>query len=309
MRDRLGDVLGGAGAPSRRTDVRPAAGYDDNPFESRTDLPPLARRPKGMDDFFRQVEAIQDAITDINSSSTSISEWNDRVAGSEEEQDTSLALDRVIRETNHRTNVVKAGLERLKEELATIRSSNTSKADLDDVIRTRENMSMTLTRSFMSSMRQYQLAQQAYQKSIKTKIRRQLQIVKPDATQEDVEVMLQAGGGQNIYKSAILQGSIDGAICTAYDNCRDKYQDVLKLESSVAEVHQMFQDLAIVVEQQGGMLDQIETSVQSASNYVEKGNEQLSKAIQHQSCARKKQCCLLFFGLLIIFVITIGIGM
>lgn len=226
----------------------------------------------------------------------------------------SLTLDRIMRETNHKTQTVKAGLEQFKEELTALRKSKSTSSNLADEIRTRENMSTTLTRTFMKAMRAYQLAQQSYQASIKTKIRRQIQIVKPDASTEDVEVMLQQqqqgkGGGQNIYKSAILEGSIDGAIQNAYDQCQDRYLDVLKLESSVAEVHQMFQDLAVVVEQQGGMLDQIETSVQSASNYVEKGNEQLSKAIQHQSCARKKQCCLVFFGLVILFVITMGLSM
>ena len=38
----------------------------------------------------------------------------------------------------------------------------------------------------------------------------------------------------------------------------DKYKDVLKLEKSVEELHQMFLDMAFLVEQQGEMLDQIE---------------------------------------------------
>jgi hypothetical protein len=37
-----------------------------------------------------------------------------------------------------------------------------------------------------------------------------------------------------------------------------KYQDVLTLEQSVAELHQMFLDFALLTEQQGELLDQIE---------------------------------------------------
>jgi len=57
-----------------------------------------------------------------------------------------------------------------------------------------------------------------------------------------------------------LQGTAE-SIKEVYMNCHDKYQDVLKLEQSVAELHQMFLDLALLVEQQGEMLDQIEFQV------------------------------------------------
>lgn len=38
-------------------------------------------------------------------------------------------------------------------------------------------------------------------------------------------------------------------------------QDVLTLEASIAELHQMFLDFALLVEQQGELLDQIEYQV------------------------------------------------
>ena len=43
----------------------------------------------------------------------------------------------------------------------------------------------------------------------------------------------------------------------------DKYQDVLTLEASVAELHQMFLDFALLTEKQGELLDQIEHQVSS----------------------------------------------
>lgn len=46
-------------------------------------------------------------------------------------------------------------------------------------------------------------------------------------------------------------------------------QDVLTLEASIAELHQMFLDFALLVEQQGELLDQIEYQVgQSARRRV-----------------------------------------
>lgn len=45
---------------------------------------------------------------------------------------------------------------------------------------------------------------------------------------------------------------------TTYAKVAGKYQDILTLEQSVAELHQMFLDFALLTEQQGELLDQIE---------------------------------------------------
>jgi len=74
-----------------------------------------------------------------------------------------------------------------------------------------------------------------------------------------------------------------------YSKVAGKYQDVLTLEASVAELHQMFLDFALLTEQQGELLDQIEFQVNSAADYVEQGNEEVVEAIEISKKVRKKQ--------------------
>ena len=99
--------------------------------------------------------------------------------------------------------------------------------------------------------------------------------------------MLKSGGGSGeVFKNAILkvpiwyritvlphitQGEAADTIRNAYMNVADKYQDVLALEASVAELHQMFLDFALLTEQQGELLDQIEFQVKSASDFIDEG--------------------------------------
>ena len=78
---------------------------------------------------------------------------------------------------------------------------------------------------------------------------------------------------------------------TAYANVAGKYQDVLTLEQSVAELHQMFLDFALLTEQQGELLDQIEYQVRSAADYIEDANVDVHEAIEYQKKIRKKQWC------------------
>lgn len=146
--------------------------------------------------------------------------------------------------------------------------------------------------------------QQKYKNDMKSKVKRQVQIVKPDASEAEIDAVMRSADPGSIYKSAILQGAAE-SIKDVYVNCQDKYLDVLRLEQSVAELHQMFLDLALLVEQQGEMLDQIEFQVRTAANYVEQGNQEVSKALKSQKSARKKKCCLLFVGITIILIIVL----
>ena len=75
-------------------------------------------------------------------------------------------------------------------------------------------------------------------------------------------------------------------IRTTYAKVAGKYQDVLTLESSVAELHQMFLDFALLTEQQGELLDQIEFQVKQAGDYIEDANVDVYESIQYQSSIR-----------------------
>jgi len=106
-------------------------------------------------------------------------------------------------------------------------------------------------------------------------------------------------------KQVILQGDASDVIKQAFDNVSTKYQDVLKLEASVAELAQMFQDFALIVEQQGELLDQIEYQVKSSSEYIDEANVEMGQAIDYQISIRKKQCCLAVIILLVIVIIVV----
>lgn len=45
------------------------------------------------------------------------------------------------------------------------------------------------------------------------------------------------------------------------EEVKDTYHDVRRLEASILELHKMFMDLALLVDRQGEMLDQIEYQV------------------------------------------------
>lgn len=258
-----------------------------------------------LNEFFGDIEIVKKAINMIKTATLKIGDIQQQVVlatTNEKEAEESKDLEAVIMHTNKSAQVAKGILTKLKEN--TERMKADAKAKATD-IRIRENLVNTLTRKFIDVMKEYQNAQNKYKTEIKKKVKRQVQIVKPDASPEEIDAVLKSGrGADEVFKQAILQGEAADSIRNMYMNVQGKYQDVLALEASVAEVHQMFLDLALLTEQQGELLDQIETQVKAASDYIEEGNTELTKAIEIQKSIRQKQCCIIVIVLVIIAVVV-----
>jgi len=246
---------------------------------------------KFMTTFFREVDGINADIKAVSQASKDIGIINEqsmRATTTSEEKALSKRLGPLIQTSNKRAKRTKTLLGLLKEETEKLKSEG--KLNASDV-RVRENMNTTLTKKFIDEMKMYQQAQQKYKTDIKNKVKRQVQVIKPDATDEEInDVMKSEGGKDALYKQSILAGGVNDQIKTTYAKVAGKYQDVLTLEQSVAELHQMFLDFALLTEQQGELLDQIEFNVTQAGDYVEEANVETHTAIEYQSSIRKKQC-------------------
>jgi t-SNARE complex subunit (syntaxin) len=74
-------------------------------------------------------------------------------------------------------------------------------------------MNTTLTKKFVDEMKIYQQTQQQYKTDIKKKVKRQVQVVKPDATDDDVDKVMRSEGGKDaLLKQSILAGGVNDQI-------------------------------------------------------------------------------------------------
>ena len=208
--------------------------------------------------------------------------------------------------TNQRAARAKQLLQGMRETTEQMRHS--SDAQQASELRVRENMCNTLTRKFVNIMQEYQESQQEYKVTIKRKVTRQVQIVKPDATTEDVDAVLKSGKNVGeVFKSAILNNTAD-PIQSAFQHAADKYQDVLRLEQSVSELHQMFMDFALLTEQQGELLDQIEHNVKTAADYIEQGNDDMVEAVKSAKSIMKIKIIIAVILIIVLIVILAALG-
>lgn len=265
-------------------------------------------QPEHMKQFFNDVESIKDDISSVSSATEKIISLKDKaVLATSEQEETQISdtIRTLVESTNKRAKTCKNLLGLLKQE-------NTNLLEKKDItatdLRVRENLVNTLLRKFIDEMKRYQQAQQNYKTDVKKKVTRQIQIIKPDATDQEVdEIMRSEGGREGLLQQQILSGGVNDQIKTQYRQVAGKYQDVLTLEASVAELHQMFLDFALLTEQQGELLDQIEYQVRTAADYVEDANVDVYEAINYQKKIRKKQCWIILIVVVLVVILLFSL--
>lgn len=214
----------------------------------------------------------------------------------------SSQLDTVVNETRGKLAANAKLLEEMKKENVAVSKQANSAAET----RIRNNLYENSVANFVASMRVYQAAQRSYKEKMRAKVARQIQLVVPDASEQDIDTAMKSGDPGAIYRNAVLQPGAD-PIKQAYQEVQSKYHDVRVLEESVVALNRMFQDMAMLVEQQGAMLDQVEINVDQAADYTVQARENLDSALTARKSIRKKMGILFALLLIVVAIILFAI--
>uniref|UniRef100_A0A9L0SER1 Syntaxin 2 n=1 Tax=Equus caballus TaxID=9796 RepID=A0A9L0SER1_HORSE len=234
-----------------------------------------------MDDFFHQVEEIRTSIAKIaqyvedvkKNHSIILSAPNPEGKIKEELED----LNKEIKKT---ANKIRAKLKSIEQSFDQDEGGHRTSVDL----RIRRTQHSVLSRKFVEVMTEYNEAQTLFRERSKGRIQRQLEITGKTTTDDELEEMLESGN-PSIFTSDIISDS--QITRQALNEIESRHKDIMKLETSIRELHEMFMDMAMFVETQGEMINNIEKNVMNAADYVEHAKEETKKAIKYHSKARR----------------------
>jgi len=82
---------------------------------------------------------------------------------------------------------------------------------------------------------------------------------------------------------------------------------IAEIQAQIGEVNEIFQDLAILVNEQGQMIDDIESNIVSTAAKTKTAQKELTKADRNQKSARNKMFCLLMVFAIVITIIFIAL--
>uniref|UniRef100_A0AAQ5ZBI3 t-SNARE coiled-coil homology domain-containing protein n=1 Tax=Amphiprion ocellaris TaxID=80972 RepID=A0AAQ5ZBI3_AMPOC len=163
-----------------------------------------------------------------------------------------------------------------------------------------------LSRKFVEVMTQYNETQVSFRERSKGRIQRQLEITGRVTTNEELEDMLESGN-PSIFTSDIISDS--QITRQALNEIESRHQDIMRLETSIRELHAMFMDMAMLVETQGDMVNNIEKNVSNAAEYICSAKEETKKAVRYQKKSRRKYMILAFALLILLAVIALIVGL
>ncbi|KAL8200438.1 hypothetical protein R6Q57_011777 [Mikania cordata] len=89
---------------------------------------------------------------------------------------------------------------------------------------------------------------------------------------------------------------------------KERHEAVMDLKKSLNKLHQVFLDMAVLVEEQGQNLDDIEDNVAKAGSFVSGGTDALFYAKQQKDKQRNSWVCLIW-GMVVIIIVVCCIAM
>uniref|UniRef100_A0A4W5PW67 Syntaxin 3a n=1 Tax=Hucho hucho TaxID=62062 RepID=A0A4W5PW67_9TELE len=191
------------------------------------------------------------------------------------------------------TNDIKKAAGTARNKLKSIEKqleTNTEERSSADM-RIRKSQHAILAKKFVEVMTKYNEAQTDFRDKSKGRIARQLEITGKTTTDEELEEMLE-GGNAAVFTAGIMESGISKQ---ALNEIEARHKDIVRLESSIKELHDMFVDIAMLVENQGSMIDKIESNMDQSVGFVERAVADTKKAAKFQQEARRKQmmimCC------------------
>ncbi|EGN98155.1 hypothetical protein SERLA73DRAFT_183042 [Serpula lacrymans var. lacrymans S7.3] len=87
----------------------------------------------------------------------------------------------------------------------------------------------------------------------------------------------------------------------------EREAEIREIETGIHELSEIFRDLGTLVNQQGSMLDNIESNVYSIANDTQGAAEELSTASEYQRKAGRRAACLMIIMVVVIAVVLLAI--
>lgn len=293
MNDLLGDS---AAADGREVDL------EAGPF----DVPDAGQ---DMSLFFQEVNDIKSSMAEIRKKFQKLQDTNDE-SKNVTKAPTMKALKEKMEQDLDDISKIAQGLKRKLEALDRANVANRKIKGCHEgssTDRTRITISSTLKKKLKELMIGFQALRQRFQDEHREVVERRVFTVTGQKVDESViERLIETGDSEQIFQRAIQEQG-RGQILDTIAELQERHDAVREIEKKLLELHQIFIDMAVLVESQGELLDSIETQVSKAVEHVAAGTSALQKAKTLQRGTRKCTCVAIFLLLVTAIIVLLAV--
>ncbi|XP_062221236.1 syntaxin-124-like [Phragmites australis] len=139
-----------------------------------------------------------------------------------------------------------------------------------------------------------------------TVARRYYTVTGEKAEDSTIEALISSGESETFLQKAI-QDQGRGQVLDTISEIQERHDAVKEIERSLLDLHQVFLDMAALVEAQGHQLNDIESHVAHASSFVRRGAVELETARDYRKSSRKWTCIAILAGAVLVAVLVLPI--
>ncbi|KAK4486905.1 hypothetical protein RD792_006214 [Penstemon davidsonii] len=262
-----------------------------------------ANESADLDRFFDDVENVKKDMSDVEKLYKHLQESNEEsktVHNANTMKELRSRMDSDVSQVLKRVKVIKTKLEGLdKSNAAHRRIPGCGPGSSTD--RTRTSVVSGLGKKLKDMMDDFQgLRARMNDEYKETVARRYFTVTGEKANDELIDNLISSGESESFLQKAIQEQG-RGQIMDTISEIQERHDAVKEIEKNLLELHQIFLDMAALVEAQGQQLNNIESHVAHASSFVRRGTEQLQEAREYQKSSRK--CTCIAIGLIILAII------
>jgi len=266
--------------------------------DSRTHLAPTGAGDMSL--FYSEISSIQDSIRTFNDNVARIGDLHSRSLNNMDDaaaQRNASQLDELIEDTSALSATLKRRIKALEQQGGSGRDGQI-----------RKQQTALVKSKFVEAIQSYQTVEQQYRTKYKQRMERQFKIVKPDATPEEVRAVVNDEQGGQIFSQAMMNSNRYGESRAAYREVQERHEDIKRIEKTIGELAQLFNDMSVLVEQQDETINVIETQAAGVEKDTEVGLGYTQKAVDSARAARKKRWICFFIILIVLIIAAIVIG-
>ncbi|MED6133240.1 hypothetical protein PIB30_026565 [Stylosanthes scabra] len=285
------------------TDVAPQTDYANDVEAGKETI--------NLDKFFEDVENVKEEMRTIEKLYRKLQEANEEskiVHNAKTMKDLRSRMDQDVSQVLKRVKMIKGKLEALEKSNAENRKlpgcGPGSSAD-----RTRSSVVSGLGKKLKDLMDDFQGLRARMQAEYKETVERRYFTITGEKADEDTIENLIASGESESFMQKAIQEQGRGQIMDTISEIQERHDAVKEIEKNLLELHQVFLDMAALVESQGQQLNNIESHVAHASSFVRRGTEQLQEARDIQKDSRKWYCYAVILVIVLIIVLLFPILM
>ncbi|KAK0240247.1 syntaxin [Armillaria nabsnona] len=253
-----------------------------------------------MSAFYTEISSIQDSLRTFNDNVARIGDLHSRSLNNMDDaaaQRNAAHLDELVEDTSALSATIKRRIKALEKQGGTGRDGQI-----------RKQQTALVKSKFVEAIQSYQTVEQQYRTKYKQRMERQFKIVKPDASPEEVRAVVNDENGGQIFSQALLSSNRYGESRAAYREVQERHEDIKRIEKTLGELAQLFNDMSVLVEQQDETINNIETQAATVERDTEAGLGYTEKAVVSARAARKKRWICFFITLIILIIIGVVVG-